>query len=61
MRQRTLSALPLCPKPGGVQRDCRARVCGAAEQAGYQDITYFSATFKKLVGMSPSEYRDTSR
>lgn len=42
-------------------RDCRARVYEVAEQVGYKDITYFSATFKKLVGMSPSEYQDTSR
>lgn len=42
-------------------RDCRARVYEVAEQAGYKDITYFSAAFKKLVGMSPSKYQDTSR
>lgn len=41
-------------------RDCRARVYEVAEQVGYRDIAYFSATFKKLVGMSPSEYQDTS-
>ena len=37
-------------------RDCRLKVYEVAEQVGYRDITYFSATFKKLVGMSPSEY-----
>ncbi|MDE6259723.1 MAG: response regulator [Oscillospiraceae bacterium] len=42
-------------------RDCRAKVYEVAEQVGYKDITYFSATFKKLVGVSPSEYQDTSR
>lgn len=42
-------------------RDCRVKVYEVAEQVGYRDITYFSATFKKLVGMSPSEYQDTSR
>ena len=41
-------------------RDCRARVYEVAEQVGYKDVAYFSATFKKLVGMSPSEYQDTS-
>ncbi|MBD5133680.1 MAG: response regulator [Clostridiales bacterium] len=41
-------------------RDCRAKVYEVAEQVGYKDITYFSATFKKLVGVSPSEYQDTS-
>lgn len=42
-------------------RDCRVKVYEVAEQVGYRDITYFSATFKKLVGMSPSEYQNTSR
>ena len=42
-------------------RDCRVKVYEVAEQVGYRDITYFSATFKKLTGMSPSEYQDTSR
>lgn len=41
-------------------RDCRVRVYEVAEQVGYKDITYFSATFKKVVGISPSEYQDTS-
>ncbi len=42
-------------------KDCRVKVYEVAEQVGYRDITYFSATFKKLVGVSPSEYQDTSR
>ena len=41
-------------------RDCRLKVYEVAEQVGYRDITYFSTTFKKLVGVSPSEYQDTS-
>ena len=41
-------------------RDCRQKVYEVAEQVGYRDIAYFSATFKKLVGMSPSEYQDVS-
>ena len=41
-------------------RDCRLKVYDVAEQVGYKDITYFSSTFKKLVGVSPSEYQDTS-
>ena len=41
-------------------RDCRVKVYEVAEQVGYRDIAYFSATFKKLVGMSPSEYQDVS-
>ena len=40
-------------------RDCRLKVSEVAEQVGYRDVTYFSATFKKLVGVSPSEYQDT--
>ena len=40
-------------------RDCRMKVYEVAEQVGYRDITYFSATFKKVAGVSPSEYQDT--
>ena len=40
-------------------RDCRVKVYEVAEQVGYRDIAYFSATFKKMVGVSPSEYQDT--
>lgn len=42
-------------------RDCRVKVYEVAELVGYRDITYFSATFKKLAGMTPSEYQDTCR
>ena len=42
-------------------RDCRTRVYEVAEEVGYRDIAHFSATFKKVVGISPSEYQDTSR
>lgn len=38
-------------------QDCRSRVYEVAEQVGYRDITYFSSTFKKLTGLSPSEYQ----
>lgn len=38
-------------------RDCRSRVYEVAEQVGYRDITYFSSTFKKVTGMTPSEYQ----
>lgn len=38
-------------------RDCRCRVYEVAEQVGYRDITYFSSTFKKAVGLSPSDYQ----
>ena len=32
----------------------------SGEQVGYRDITYFSSTFKKIVGMSPSDYQKTA-
>lgn len=38
--------------------DCRNKVYEVAEMVGYKDITYFSSTFKKIVGMSPSDYQD---
>lgn len=42
-------------------QDCRVKVYEVAEQVGYRDIAYFSSTFKKMVGVSPSEYQDTCR
>lgn len=42
-------------------KDCRVKVYEVADQVGYRDIAYFSATFKKLTGMSPSEYQATTR
>lgn len=42
-------------------KDCRIKVYEVAEKVGYQDIAYFSSIFKKLVGVSPSEYQNTSR
>ena len=41
-------------------RDCRSKVYLVAEQVGYRDITYFSATFKKIVGMNPSDYQKSA-
>lgn len=40
--------------------DCRYKVYEVAEIVGYRDITYFSSTFKKIVGISPSEFKDRS-
>lgn len=40
-------------------RDCRVKVYEVAEQVGYRDITHFSATFKKLTGITPSEYQSS--
>lgn len=39
-------------------RDCRLKVYEVAEQVGYSDTAYFSGLFKKLVGVTPSEYQD---
>ena len=39
--------------------DCRVRVNETAYRVGYKDVTYFSAVFKKIVGVSPSEYHMT--
>ncbi len=38
-------------------KDVQSKVYEVAEKVGYQDIAYFSNTFKKLVGTSPSEYQ----
>lgn len=39
-------------------KDCRYKVYEVAEKVGYRDVSYFSSTFKKLTGMSPSDYQD---
>ena len=36
----------------------RYKVYEVAEMVGYRDIAYFSTTFKKVAGVSPSEYLD---
>ena len=36
----------------------RVKVYEAAAAVGYKDVTYFSATFKKQTGLSPSEYAE---
>lgn len=41
--------------------DCRYKIYEVTEMVGYRDITYFSSTFKKMVGISPSEYQDRSQ
>lgn len=45
----------------GLLKDYRYKIYEVAEQVGYRDITYFSAIFKKHVGVSPSEYQDRYR
>lgn len=39
-------------------KDCSNKVYEVADRVGYKDITYFSTTFKKIVGFTPSEYQD---
>ena len=42
-------------------RDCRRKVYEVAELVGYKDVTYFSATFKKVVGSPPPNTRTPVR
>ncbi len=42
-------------------QDCRHKVYEVSEMVGYRDVAYFGSTFKKLVGVSPSEYQDRCR
>ena len=37
-------------------KDSSMKVYEIAEAVGYRDIAYFSATFKRITGHSPSEY-----
>lgn len=39
-------------------KDYRLKVYEVADQIGYTDTAYFSSQFKKIVGVSPSEYQD---
>ncbi len=39
-------------------KDVRVKVYEVAEAVGYLDTTYFSTLFKRLCGISPSEYQD---
>lgn len=41
--------------------DCRYKVYEVADMVGYKDIAYFSTTFKKILGMTPSMYQDSRR
>lgn len=40
-------------------KDCRLKVYEVAELVGYRDIGYFSSTFKKIAGQTPSEYQES--
>lgn len=40
-----------------ILKNCRAKVYQVAGEVGYTDTAYFSTLFKKLTGVSPSEYQ----
>ena len=40
-------------------REGKLKVYEVAEACGYRDIAYFSGTFKKITGKTPSEYQDS--
>ena len=39
--------------------DSGLRVHAVAEQVGYSDVAHFSKSFKRFVGMTPGEYRES--
>jgi two-component system response regulator YesN len=52
-RYRTREAIKLL-------KSAKYKVYEVAYMIGYRDITYFSTTFKKMTGVSPSDYRQRS-
>lgn len=42
-------------------KDIRVRIYEVADQTGYSDTAYFSAQFKKVTGISPSEFQERYR
>lgn len=42
-------------------KDCRLKVYEVADMVGYRDIAYFSSAFRKLIGLTPSEYQAKSK
>ncbi len=39
-------------------KNCRVKVYEVADKVGFGDTAWFSAQFKKILGISPSEYQD---
>ena len=42
-------------------KDGKLKVYEVADSVGYSDTAYFSAQFKKVVGIAPSEYQERVR
>lgn len=42
-------------------KDCRYKIYEVAEMVGYRDETYFGSIFKKITGVTPSEYQNQCR
>lgn len=45
-------------KAKNMLKDSRFKITDISSKVGYSDSNYFGKTFKKLVGLSPSEYRE---
>ena len=43
-----------------LKADYKSNISEIAFQCGYSDLTYFSASFKKKIGESPSQFRNSS-
>ena len=45
-------------KAKSLLKDSRYKINDISSKVGYSDGNYFGKTFKKFVGLSPSEYRE---
>jgi AraC-like DNA-binding protein len=57
----TYIARTRCEKARTLLHNSDVRVSEAAFAAGFQSLSQFNRVFKKIYGMSPSEYRATAR
>ena len=44
-----------------LRSDVNSKILQVSMQCGFNDISYFNRMFKKIVGVTPSEYRDQNR